>query len=80
MFNSFYILKSFLEDYERIKQLLSIDDLQEARKIADKWGLSIRMIDYVNNSRKKRAKIFIYPVEWDYDMGSPPLESGFLIE
>jgi hypothetical protein len=80
MFNSFYILKSFLEDYERIKELIGIDDLEEAEKIAKKWGLSIGAIDYVNDNGKTRTKIFIYPQEWNYDEGSPPLKDGFLIE
>jgi hypothetical protein len=80
MFNSFYILKSFLEDYERIKQLLSIDDLEEAGKIAEKWGLSIKAVDYVNDKGKTKTKIFIYPNEWNYDENSPPLKDGFLIK
>jgi len=80
MFNSFYVLKSFLDDYERIKQLLSVDDLEEARKIAERWGLSIRAVDYVNDNWKKKTKIYIYPKEWNYNEGSPPLEDSFLIE
>jgi hypothetical protein len=80
MFNSFYILKIFLEDYERIKQLLNINDLKEAEKIAEKWGLSIRAVDYVNDKGKKKTKIFIYPQEWNYNESSPPLEDGFLIK
>jgi hypothetical protein len=80
MFNSFYILKSFLDDYERIKQLIGIEDLKEAEKIAKKWGLSIRAVDYIRDKEKKRTKIFIYPNEWNYNEASPPLEDGFLIE
>ena len=80
MFNSFYILKSFLEDYERIKELIKENDLEEARKIAERWGLSIRAVDYVNDNWKKKTKIYIYPNEWNYNEGSPSLEDGFLIE
>jgi hypothetical protein len=80
MFNSFYILKSFLDDYEKIKQLIGIEDLEEAKKIAKKWGLSIRTINYENDKGKTRTKIYIYPQEWNYNDNSPPLEDGFLIE
>jgi len=79
MFNSFFILKNFLEDYERIKQVLSVDDLEEAEKIANRWGLSIRIVNFYEKGKTKE-KIYLYPIEWNYNEASPPLEEAYLIE
>jgi len=78
MFNSFFILKNFLEDYERIKQVLSVDDWEKLEKIANRWGLSIKIVNFYEKGKTK--KIYLYPIEWNYNEAGYPLREAYLIE
>ena len=80
MFNSFYILKSFLEDYERIKELVKKNDLKEAEKIAERWGLTVITYNEDNKKDNKKTDFYLMPIEWDYNDDNRPKKDGLLIK
>jgi len=72
------IIKSFLEDYEEIKKLVKKGEIEKINKIAEKWGLTIKIVGYIDGKNKKKAKIYLYPIEWNFS--STPYTEGFLIK